>query len=238
MINLANQGASFRGPASTDTLSNTGTQSVSPVRAKRNVHDDAKLWPNGSTLKIALYDTDGEMAEAIKDAINEWLPHVNLKFDFVSGDEGDIRIVLNHFDESYGSALGTDAKNIPAYLPTIILPGDTLSPRFRYVALHEFGHALGALHAHQHPDSNIPWDKQKTYNDSYQRFGWDKDTVDKNILPLARNGQHRYQSYDGNSVMHYGIRSQWTSMDWAQSESWEISDGDIAQMKQAYPKPI
>lgn len=237
MINALNLTPLISTSTYAGNLWGSDTQPVSAVRTKRNVLDAAQLWPNGSTIKIALYDADVETAQAIKDAINEWQPHVNLTFEFVSGEDGDIRIALNHINHIFSSAIGTAAKDVPLHQPTMMLPGDTSYPSFRYVVLHEFGHALGARHAHQHPDSNIPWDKQSTYTDALQRFGWSKETVDENILPSPRNDQHRYQPYDENSVMHYELRSQWTSNDWGQSQSREISDGDIAQMKQAYPMP-
>lgn len=40
---------------------------------------------------------------------------------------------------------------------------DTPDQEYSRVVLHEFGHALGAIHEHQHPEAAIPWDKPKVY---------------------------------------------------------------------------
>lgn len=212
-------------------------------RPTRNIGSHTKYWKNGKTLKIAMYDASAEAIAAVKDAASEWLPYVNLKFDFINGEIGDIRIFLNPPDGAQSSAVGTDAliddiggtdelrRGPSMFLKWV--PGDS---RFKYAVMHEFGHALGAEHAHQHPDSAIPWNVENTYKYCAEHFGWSKSVVDTNILPLPRNDQHTYLPYDGDSVMHYEVIPEWTIDNWAQSETWAISDGDIAIMHMAYPK--
>lgn len=212
-------------------------------RPQRNIGAHTKYWTPGKTLKIAMYNASDEAIDAVRVAASEWLSFVNLQFDFVTGDIGDIRIFLNPANGVQGSEIGTDAliddiggTDEQRRGPSMFLnwvPGDK---RFRYCVLHEFGHALGAEHAHQHPDSQIPWDVQSTYRHCAQSYGWDKNAVDKNILPLPQSDQHTYEPYDGDSVMHYEIRPEWTFGGWGQSETWTISPGDIAMMRKAYPK--
>lgn len=209
----------------------------------RNIGAHTKYWTAGKTLKIAMYNASDEAIDAVRLAASEWLPFINLQFDFVRGDIGDIRVFLNPANGVQGSDIGTDAliddiggTDEQRRGPSMFLnwmPGDK---RFRYSVLHEFGHALGAEHAHQHPDSHIPWDAPSTYRYCAQHYGWDRNTVDTNILPLPRSGQLTYEPYDGDSVMHYEIRPEWTFGGWGQSESWAISDGDITIMRKAYPK--
>ena len=110
MINAPSLFQPFHTAPYADNASSPDAQSVSPIRTKRNVIDKTQLWPNGSTITISLYDVNEEEAKAIKDVINEWLPYVNLKFNFVLGEEGDIRIALNHINDTFGSAVGTGAK--------------------------------------------------------------------------------------------------------------------------------
>ncbi|TFY94002.1 peptidase M12 [Pseudomonas nabeulensis] len=208
-------------------------------RSRRNIGEPAKYWPQNSTIKIAMYDYDMDdpYVLAVKKAASEWLPHINLKFEFVPGEEGDVRITQNMKNEGGGSsAIGTKALDMNPASPSMSLPRDHNHPRFNYVVMHEFGHMLGAHHAHQHPDANIPWDMDKVY-EGYNRIAeLDRQGVQKDVLPLPRSNQYDFLPYDGDSVMHYEISPTLTHGNWGQSENWSLSDGDIAWAKKAYPK--
>lgn len=124
-----------------------------------------KYWARGRTLKIEFLKHPPEfITRPIMDAARKWLPHVNLKFDFVTHGPSDIRIGLN--DSLNWSELGTDALLIAQGMPTMEFnahelygPGVKPLPELERIVLHEFGHALGAVHEHQHPDANIPWNE-------------------------------------------------------------------------------
>lgn len=228
--------------SATPPLASYHSPAVEPAqtlsRSRRNIGEPAKYWPQNSTIKIAMYDydMDDEYVLAVKKAASEWLPHINLKFEFVPGEEGDVRITQNMIDDQGGaSAIGTDALHNP-HSPTMSLPRDHKHPRFAYAVMHEFGHMLGAHHAHQHPDAHIPWDMDKVY-EGYKRIaGMDRQSVQKNVLPQPRSSHYDYLPYDGDSVMHYGISPRFTHGNWGQSETWSLSDGDIAWAQKAYPK--
>ncbi len=52
-----------------------------------------KLWANSRTLKIAFMDNPEEHhKQKIINAASQWLPYINLSFDFVDDLQGDIRI--------------------------------------------------------------------------------------------------------------------------------------------------
>lgn len=172
----------------------------------------SKLWRPGRTLRIAFIgDTDPIVRKKIEKYAKKWLEFVNLKFQFVEGSRGDIRIATA--DDGSWSYIGTDAKLIPADEPTMnygwLMP-DTESEEYSRVVLHEFGHALGAIHEHMHPDAGIPWDKPKVYAYYAQTNGWSKEDVDNNIFAKYDRNQLNMSKYDKKSIMHYAVPNKLT----------------------------
>lgn len=229
----------YQHAASSSEIAANSAQPLS--RSRRNVGEPARYWPQNSTIKIAMYDydMDDEYVLAVKKAASEWLPHINLKFEFVAGEEGDVRITQNMNNEGGGSsAVGTKALDKSPASPTMSLPRNHKHPRFDFVVMHEFGHMLGAHHAHQQPDANIPWNMDKVYEGYNRIAGMDRQGVQNNVLPLPRSSKYDFMPYDGDSVMHYEISPKLTHGGWGQSETWSLSDGDIAWANKAYPKAI
>lgn len=229
----------FQYPSAAPSVENTAESAQRLSRSRRNIGEPARYWPQNSTIKIAMYDMDDEYVQAVKKAASEWLPHINLKFEFVSGEDGDVRITQNINNKKGGSSsIGTEALDALPSHPTMSLPRDHRDPAFAHTVIHEFGHMLGAHHAHQHPDANIPWDMSKVYESFGRTYGLDRQQVQNNVLPLPRSSQYDFMPYDGDSVMHYEVSPHLTDGSWGQSESWSLSDGDIAWAKKAYPKTV
>ena len=202
-------------------------------RSRRDVGEPDKYWPQHSTLKIAMYDyeMDDPYVQAVKQAASEWLPHINLKFEFVSGEEGDVRISGVPIHQGSGvSMVGTDAQKVSPGMPTMNLPIDYSSTSFAHTVLHEFGHMLGARHAHQHPDANIPWDLAKLDRHIPHHY------QQANLLPLPRSAVYDFLPYDEDSAMHYAINPALTTSNTFHSRNLMLSPGDIAWANKAYPK--
>lgn len=222
-----------------------GTQH-SGHRNKRGVGEHTKFWNPGRTLKILVFKYDEHSLEAVKNGALKWLPYINLKFEFLEIDEedlynseeflGDIRINFQPlFNNSGSSKIGTDALTGSPHDASMYLGADFSSPHYEWTVTHEFGHALGLYHEHQHPDANIPWDLEKTYDHYARAVGFSRQDVDTNVLPLERVPDRTYTPYDRQSVMHYDVLNALTIGDWQQTASRRISEGDIALIKKAYP---
>ncbi|MHC8335505.1 M12 family metallopeptidase [Pseudomonas sp. LB3P25] len=211
--------------------------SSSGTRRKRSLVNYSKLWVNGRTLKIAFMDApDSGHKQKIIDAASQWLPYINLKFEFVDDLQGEIRIATRNNDNS--SMLGTDALLIHPDWPTMNLGVKPEHEDFRVIVTHEFGHALGAMHEHQHPEAKIPWDKPKVY-EFYQNRKMNpltKEQVDRNIFSPFNTIEAIYTPYDRKSIMHYPVANTLTLGNWEIPINRKISKKDKRLMKLLYPK--
>jgi hypothetical protein len=215
-------------------------------RNKRSVGEHTKYWSVGKTLKVLVYKLDEHSFEAVKNGASKWLPYINLNFEFIEMDEkdinatdeflGDIRVDFQpSFNNAGSSAVGTDSLAGHAHDPSMTLGTNVSSPDYESLIIHEFGHALGLDHAHQHPDAEIPWDREKAYVHFENSANFSKAQVDANVFPLERVPGRTYAPYDRYSVMHYQVHNELTVGDWEQPLNKNISEGDIAFMRQIYP---
>lgn len=236
---LKDQQASYEA-AIEENPDNAGV-SVPGSRRKRAVGHFSMFWANGRTLKIGF--TDDNLAEdhkqAIIAAINQWQPYVNLTFEFIDGQEGtpgygkgDIRITTL-YNQNY-TLIGTDAKVNDPWTPTMVLGVKPSDPQFQSIVMHEFGHALGAQHEHQHPEADIPWDVPKVYA-RYAAAGVSAEVVDEAVLHTFEKHDTTYTAYDKHSIMHYPVPNEITLGDWEVGLNTAISEKDKAFMRRAYP---
>lgn len=214
---------------------NTGNTSGN--RQKRSVVNFSKLWANGRTLKVAFLDApEPYHRNKIIAAARRWLPFVNLKFEFVEDTRGDIRIATTNNDNS--SMLGTDALLIHPDHPTMNLGVKPEHADFEVIVIHEFGHALGAMHEHQHPQANIPWNKPKVY-EFYQNREMNPLTpqqVDHNLFAAFDTLDAIFTTYDKKSIMHHPVPNSLTLGNWEVLINRRISRKDKRLMRLLYPK--
>ena len=83
------------------------------------------------------------------------------------------------------------------------------------VTLHEFGHALSAIHEHQSPAANIPWDRDAVY--AYYGAppnSWTKEQIDRNIFAKYSATVTNASAFDPESIMLYAIPNSLTEGDY------------------------
>lgn len=185
-------------------------------------------------MTVALDLRDIKSKALVVDAIREWAHHTpGLQFRIISGKTGDIRISDDEGLKGNWSYMGTDAKKRPKHLPTLHLDRDDNSKEFRQTALHEFGHALGLGHEHQHPEHDINWDKNAVYN-GYVSPDFSRERVHSNFFKLPTGSELLVTGYDPKSVMHYRIHPGTTKDARSSSQNYSLSKGDKEIIRRLY----
>lgn len=214
----------------------THSQTAAPIliRHERGIASTQHLWPQGSTLNISLFDMSDKAKEYIKKNINLWQPYTNLKFNFINTNDGDIRISGKDDGTGNWSVIGTQAKQKPLHEPTLHIDLMQTADMLNHSIRHEFGHALGLLHEHQHPDNDIQWDKEKLYAES-EKLGHTRQVTDENFLTPPDSKTTITSAYDSKSVMHYNVPPQVTTNGTGVAFNEDISEGDKQFIALLYP---
>lgn len=216
------------------------SHSANPLEAAA---ETSKKWPKGSTLRVKFLDGITEVQNKVKYYANQWSQYANIQFEFGNDPNAEIRI---SFQESGSwSAIGTDClrKDIfPTHKPTMnfgwLMPG---LPEMKYssVVLHEFGHALGLIHEHQSPASEIVWNRQAVINYfSGSPNYWDIETIEFNILRRYSGAktQFSHTAFDHKSIMVYPIAKEWTNDGYAVTMNSFLSQADKDFIRNLYPR--
>lgn len=221
-------------------------QAMKP-RKKRSVADHSVFWRPGQTLRISFIGTPCPwLKNSIFDTACQWLKYANLKFELLDNDvdEAEIRIQTDVQEGVNFSFLGNQALDVDG--ATMALGVKLSDPLFEPFVLHEFGHALGMEHEHQHPRANIPWDLDAVRQllaavlaDEANSPDELADLIEEDLavqfLPLPDNGDLLILPYDKQSIMHYRIRQKLTRHAFKRSQNLKISKKDKRFMRLVYP---
>ncbi|RBA11002.1 hypothetical protein FPRO05_14312 [Fusarium proliferatum] len=195
------------------------------------------LWPNGSVIRVLIADgTPESLQTTVRQYVQLWTEHANLRFEFVDSGPSDIRITFNTKKDSSWSLIGTQCRQRDQREATMNLGIDENTPPHlvRAEILHEFGHALGAIHEHQSPLANIPWNRFVVY-DHYKSLGKSNDWVDQNIFNQPFPTNEIDADYDTDSIMIYPYLPSFTldgsSVNWVT----ELSLRDRQRIASIYP---
>ena len=198
-----------------------------------------KRWKRGRTLRVIFLDNpSAKVRQKIEQYAHEWEKYVSVRFVFGTDPNAEIRITCNIGDGSW-SYLGTDALTIPKNEATMNygwFNDNTPDSEFSRTVLHEFGHALGAIHEHQHPGVSIPWNRPAVYQYYKDTQDWSKEEVDEQIFKKYDQSRLNMSAYDQKSIMHYAIEAK-LLLDPTFAVGWNrsLSANDKAFMKALYP---
>ncbi|MGI2904985.1 M12 family metallopeptidase [Tolypothrix sp. VBCCA 56010] len=199
-----------------------------------------KKWKPGRTLRVRFLDGDPIVHQKIAQVAQQWSQFGNIKFQFGNDPNAEIRISCKLGAGSW-SYIGTDALNIPKNQPTMNygwLKPDSDNREYFRVVMHEFGHALGCIHEHQHPQAGIPWNREAVYR-YYMSApnNWNKQSVDTNIFQLYSKNITQFSQYDPQSIMHYAVPKELTIGGFEIGWNTNLSATDKQFIAQMYPLP-
>ena len=211
--------------------------SASEGKTKAALLDEFK-WQPGTQIKVRFVEGDPALQERVRTVATERTgPNMaNLKLQFVTHGDADIRVAFREGNGSW-SYLGTACHRIPASQPTMNygwLTPDSADKEYSRVVLHEFGHALGAIHEHQSPDVRIPWDTEAVYA-YYARQGWSRSQVDSNLFRAYSPEGIQFSRFDAQSIMLYAVDNALTEGDWEVGWNTRLSEQDRALIASQYP---
>lgn len=231
------------------------------------VIDQLTLWRPGQTVTVSFLGGDKTLHEGIAQVVEEWTRYGNLAFDFGRDPNtgeyrrwsrkdaeyaSDIRVSFD--GRGYWSVVGRDSVDLSIVEPgeaslnlegfDVSLPGD-----WEATALHEFGHALGFHHEHQHPeegcDQEFRWEDDPDGTPGiYTTLAgppnyWPKWKVDHNLRQIPPRPGYLVSPHDIRSIMHYSFRA-WMFKEGVNSRCYTppnltLSEGDKLGMSRAYP---
>jgi hypothetical protein len=227
-----------------------------------------RRWQPGSKLLVAFNGGTPTLHRAIADEAAKWTQFANVVFDFgVDANTGAYRkwspadearvahIRIGFSDSGYWSYVGTDSVGTIAPLnePTMNFQGFAESwpylmpDRWASVVIHEFGHALGMHHEHQHQTcaQEFRWERgpngePSIYDVFYYWQRWKAPTVDLNVRPVSGPNILSTATADKQSIMFYSMPAQAyingkNSPCFIPRENATFSAGDIQGARRAYP---
>lgn len=225
---------------------------------------DMRIKPclQGRDFLIYCFDGKASMHQQVLAVLQEpkygWEAHCGARFRFTtSRDEADVRLTFQQ--QGYWSIVGP-AELYPGMSlsePTMCLQFDSSSiPTahdyfadrnakkcifFRRKVLHEFGHVLGFVHEHSHPDADIPWLPDAVFAKYCKGPGEkEKERVRNNWLTAKKHHQVLHNDYDPDSVMHYPIDPQLLTKAWIIEDhvaKSDISAKDAEHARRMYGPP-
>lgn len=211
--------------------------SLNPETDERAAAENRTLWQNGQTVTVSFMGGSEYVRSRVIAYAKQWEEFANIKFEFVQSN-GMIRVAFIQGAGAY-SHMGRNALAVPANQETMNFgwfDDNTSEAEFSRTTLHEFGHALGLIHEHQHPEVELDWDREFTYQ--YYAGApnyWSRQQVDVNLLNTYTTAQTTFNAYDETSIMHYPILGRLVNRSNNTPENTVLSAGDKQLIGTIYP---
>lgn len=211
----------------------------------------SRLWPTTGvnlTVSFPFDSTDRATQQKIVEFANHWgtQGRGNVKFSLTSDKAANVRIITQTND-GYWSYIGRDIEQVPTNEPTMTLSEmsvrSTPDSEFYRVVEHEFGHTLGFMHEHERPSVISLFNPAGVYKWAEETQGWDKQTVDEQILTPLNEALLTATSADTKSVMEYDFPGTWNGVNVTKNgqpiiSADQIDSYDAQLVANLYPQPV
>jgi hypothetical protein len=171
-------------------------------RLSSGLGKSSNIWQQ-SSVGVFISTNDESYLEIVSNAIQRWNDVLRkLDVTLVRIFDQSIANITVGFVENDGhwSLIGNDSNIIAKTGYTMNL--DPAQENFSFAtALHEFGHAIGLTHDHQHPSRYVHFNRDALRSD-LKGFDYESQIIE--ILSNDTAGE-----YDPMSIMHYPLKESW-----------------------------
>jgi hypothetical protein len=203
---------------------------------------------NKKVISVSFHNGTSYLQQKVKQYAKIWSDHSGIEFEFVNNFDADIRVGFyqnkgswsligrqsNDFSVDANTGKSVSGKN-GISMNFGWFDNSTPEEEFKRTITHEFGHALGLLHEHMHPNSGIKWNYSRVYAHYLQTQNWSKEQVDRNVFQKYSVSQTN-GIYDASSIMHYPIPKDFTIDGYEVGLNTNLSNGDKNVVSKLYPK--
>jgi hypothetical protein len=218
-----------------------------PLGRLRGAALAGKAWDRGMVLQVLFLDGPEAYRRRVRTHARTWEAYADITFAFDDDPSAPIRLTFTAAPGRFYSMVGNEAllggfppdkhtMNL-GFPPSWPLGNDEVEREVRRLILHEFGHALGLIHEHSSPEAGSFFKDPELVYDYYRRTqGWDRQTVDENVLMVYDRGQiSNATAFDPDSIMLYEFPAEITTR--PTKTNYELSALDKIIIGQLYPRP-
>lgn len=187
-----------------------------------------KLWDSGRTIDINFQNGTDQQKKEFRAAASQWAKYANLVLRFdVASEDSELRIFFGSIGN--WSYVGKDNLGISTSSMTMAIQNMSS-------ILHEVGHALGCIHEHSSPSSDIEWNKPVVYKAlGGPPNNWPRDKVDHNVFYKYSKDTTQFSKFDPNSIMLYSFPASWTLNGVGTHSNKSLSGTDTSFINRCYP---